>query len=62
LARIGTVQIGPQAVDTADGIGDACDADLDGDGHPNGKETAHGTDPADPTSYPTKDRRGAGVR
>lgn len=37
-----------------DGRGDACDPDLDGDGHANGKERAHGTDPADPDSYPTK--------
>lgn len=38
-----------------DGIPDACDSDLDGDGHANRKEEAHGTDPADPSSYPTKD-------
>jgi hypothetical protein len=35
-----------------DGVGDACDHDIDGDGHPNGKERAHGTDPHDPSSYP----------
>lgn len=35
-----------------DGVGDSCDPDLDGDGHANGKERAHGTDPADPESYP----------
>ena len=37
-----------------DGKGDACDSDIDGDGHSNGKETSHGTNPADPNSYPGK--------
>jgi len=32
--------------------GDACDADMDGDGYANGDERAHGTDPADPNDYP----------
>jgi len=35
-----------------DGQGDACDKDIDGDGHSNAKERAHGTDPYDPSSYP----------
>jgi hypothetical protein len=39
-----------------DGVGDDCDPDIDGDGHSNGKEKAHGTDPTDPTSYPTNGR------
>jgi hypothetical protein len=41
-----------------DGAGDACDPDLDGDGHSNAKERAQGTDPYDATSYPgrKKDR------
>ena len=34
--------------------GDVCDSDMDGDGHANAKERAHGTDERDPTSYPTK--------
>jgi hypothetical protein len=37
-----------------DGKPDACDSDIDGDRHSNGKEQAHGTDPRDPTSYPMK--------
>lgn len=37
-----------------DGIGDACDSDIDGDGHSNAKERAQGTDPMDASSYPTK--------
>ncbi len=32
--------------------GDACDGDIDGDGHSNAKERAHGTDPFDPDSHP----------
>jgi len=35
-----------------DGKGDACDKDIDGDGHNNAKERAQGTDPYDPNSYP----------
>jgi hypothetical protein len=35
-----------------DGLGDACDSDIDGDGHTNAKERAHGTDPYDPASHP----------
>ena len=41
-----------------DGQGDACDNDIDGDGHPNGKERAQGTDPYDATSYPGKKKGG----
>jgi len=37
-----------------DGQGDACDNDIDGDGHVNSKERAQGTDPYDPRSYPGK--------
>ena len=37
-----------------DGQGDACDNDIDGDGHNNAKERAQGTDPYDPKSYPGK--------
>jgi Thrombospondin type 3 repeat len=37
-----------------DGKGDACDPDIDGDGHANGKEQAHGTDERDPNDYPRK--------
>jgi len=37
-----------------DGIGDACDNDIDGDGYNNAKERAAGTDPYDPTSYPRR--------
>ena len=40
-----------------DGKGDACDPDMDGDGHANGKERAHGTDERDPTDYPPKGRK-----
>ncbi|HXH79584.1 thrombospondin type 3 repeat-containing protein [Nocardioides sp.] len=35
-----------------DGQGDACDSDIDGDGHSNAKERSAGTDPYDPGSYP----------
>jgi hypothetical protein len=35
-----------------DAQGDACDKDIDGDGHSNDKERAQGTDPYDPGSYP----------
>jgi hypothetical protein len=35
-----------------DGLGDACDSDIDGDGHSNSKERAQGTDPYNPASYP----------
>ncbi len=44
-----------------DGKGDACDPDVDGDGHSNAKERAHGTDPADPTSYPGRKQARAGL-
>ena len=44
-----------------DGKGDACDLDVDGDGHSNAKERAHGTDPADPTSYPGRKQARAGL-
>jgi hypothetical protein len=37
-----------------DGKGDACDSDMDGDGHANAKERAHGTDERDPNDYPQK--------
>ena len=37
-----------------DGLGDACDSDIDGDGHSNSKEQKHGTDPFDPASHPGK--------
>ncbi|HSV41157.1 MAG TPA: thrombospondin type 3 repeat-containing protein [Nocardioidaceae bacterium] len=37
-----------------DGRGDACDPDLDGDGHSNAKESAQGTDPYNAASYPGK--------
>ncbi len=47
-----------QANMDGDRKGDACDNDIDGDGHSNGKEKTHGTDPADPTSYPQKGNRG----
>lgn len=43
-----------QADIDGDGKGDVCDSDIDGDGHSNGKERAHGTDPADASSYPRK--------
>ena len=43
-----------------DGAGDACDSDIDGDGHANAKEHAQGTDPYDATSYPGRKKdRGA---
>ncbi|MGA8845802.1 MAG: thrombospondin type 3 repeat-containing protein [Nocardioides sp.] len=41
-----------------DGDGDACDKDIDGDGHSNSKERAHGSDPDDAASYPTKKGNG----
>jgi hypothetical protein len=34
--------------------GDVCDSDMDGDGHANGKERAHGTNERDPNDYPRK--------
>ncbi|MBD3947088.1 thrombospondin type 3 repeat-containing protein [Nocardioides ganghwensis] len=37
-----------------DAQGDACDSDIDGDGHSNAKERQHGTDPFDAASYPRK--------
>jgi hypothetical protein len=39
-----------------DGKGDVCDQDMDGDGHANAKERAHGTDERDPKSYPPNGR------
>jgi hypothetical protein len=42
-----------------DGVGDACDPDIDGDGHSNAKERARGTDPYDPSSYPGRKKAGA---
>jgi hypothetical protein len=42
-----------------DGQGDACDKDIDGDGHSNEKERAQGTNPYDPTSYPGRKKSGA---
>lgn len=41
-----------------DGLGNACDPDIDGDGHANAKETKHGTDPYDATSYPGRKKKG----
>lgn len=41
-----------QADMDGDAMGNACDPDMDGDGHSNAKELTHGTDPADPASYP----------
>jgi hypothetical protein len=37
-----------------DARGDACDNDIDGDGHSNAKERQHGTDPFDAASFPRK--------
>ncbi len=37
-----------------DGKGDVCDSDMDGDGHANSKERAHGTNERDPSDYPPK--------
>ena len=37
-----------------DAKGDACDSDMDGDGHANAKERAHGTNERDPNDYPRK--------
>lgn len=45
-----------------DGSGDACDNDIDGDGHNNAKERAHGTDPFDATSYPRPGRDAGSLR
>ncbi|PVG81878.1 hypothetical protein DDE18_14245 [Nocardioides gansuensis] len=42
-----------------DGKGDACDSDVDGDGHSNTKERARGTDPFDAASYPGKKKSGS---
>ena len=42
-----------------DGAGDACDSDVDGDGHSNAKERARGTDPYDASSYPGGKKGGA---
>jgi hypothetical protein len=40
-----------------DGKGDVCDSDMDGDGHANSKERAHGTNERDPLDYPPKGRK-----
>ena len=48
-----------QANIDGDSRGDVCDSDKDGDGHSNDKELAHGTDPANPNSYPGKPKSGA---
>ncbi|WP_297622844.1 thrombospondin type 3 repeat-containing protein [Nocardioides sp.] len=40
-----------------DGLGDACDNDIDGDGHSNAKEQKHGTDLYDAASYPGKKKK-----
>jgi hypothetical protein len=40
-----------------DGRGDVCDPDMDGDGHANSKERAHGTNERDPNDYPPKGRK-----
>jgi hypothetical protein len=45
---------GDQADLDGDARGDACDNDIDGDGHANAKERQQGTDPFDATSYPRK--------
>jgi hypothetical protein len=37
-----------------DGVGDACDSDIDGDGYSNEKERKAGTDPFDPASHPVR--------
>ncbi len=42
-----------------DGVGDACDSDIDGAGHSNAKERARGTDPYDASSYPGRKKGGA---
>ena len=44
-----------------DGQGDACDSDIDGDGHSNAKERKHGTNPYDATSYPGKKKGSTGL-
>ena len=44
-----------------DGAGDACDSDIDGDGHSNAKERARGTDPYDASSYPGHKKGGAAL-
>lgn len=47
---------GDQADLDRDGLGNACDSDIDGDGHSNHKEVKAGTDPYDAASYPRKGR------
>ena len=44
----------------ADGLGDVCDADIDGDGFTNTVEVSCGTDPSDATSKP-EDTDGDGI-
>jgi hypothetical protein len=41
-----------QANSDGDGLGDACDEDMDGDGYSNEKEARAGSDPANSTSTP----------
>jgi thrombospondin type 3 repeat protein len=47
---------GDQSNIDGDGKGDVCDSDMDGDGHANAKERAHGTNERDPNDYPPKRR------
>jgi hypothetical protein len=52
-----SVANGNQSDIDRDGKGDVCDSDMDGDGHANGKERAHGTDERDPADYPPKGKK-----